>query len=138
MPSGCSSGTIVACGAAPRGTLLTGTSGVLADQTYLENWWVLLGCVVKDSAPPTHTHTKGPRAQWHKKCCGMLGDGTKGGENHIRAGSGDHGDCGMAAEGTGSALATGKTIRSGGWLGHLLVCMCVSVCEAARDGTIWG
>lgn len=126
MLSGCSSGTLVARGATRRGMLFTGTSGVLADQTqeiggFCQGVWL--------KAQP-HTHLKGPRVQVHKPYCGMLRDGTEGGENH---------ESGLALEtrtsvgwllkGQGSTLAVGKLIRSAGWLRDPLVC--VSGCEAA-------
>lgn len=120
MLSGCSSGALVAHGATRRGMLFIGTSGVLADQTlkiggFCQGVWL--------KAQP-HMHLKGPRVEGHKPHCGMLRDGTEGGENH---------ESGLALEtrtsvgwllkGQGSTLAVGKFIRSGGWL----VCVCVCV-----------
>ena len=71
--------------------------GVLADLTWTIGGFYYVGRL---KAQP-HAHLKGPRAQRLKTSCGMLRGETKGGENHVRAGSGDHWVCGMAAEGMG-------------------------------------
>ena len=76
-------------------------------------------------------HLKGPRGQRHKTYCGVLRDGTKGGENHVRDGSGELLICGMAAEGTGIHTSYREDCKVWRLAGRpACMCLCVSVCEA--------